>query len=86
MVQVCKQHGVVAEEKEGREPVRRENWNDMQCAQDCDYQEIKNSRGENTKEAPEVEGVYVDMSGSRLLIQQPGANEESADGEEELHA
>ncbi len=35
----------------------------MQCAQDRDHQEIKNSRGKNTKEAPEVEGVYVDVSG-----------------------
>ena len=86
LVQVFKQHGVIAEEKEGREPIRRENWNDLQCRQDCDHQEIKNGCGKNTKKTPDVEAVHVDLAGSRLLIQQSGADEESADGKEELDA
>ena len=86
MVQVFKQHDVIAEEKEGREPVHRENWNDVQYRQDRNHQKIKKGCGENTKDTPEVEAFHADLAASRLLIQQPGANEESADGKEELHA
>jgi hypothetical protein len=38
------------------------------------------------RETPDVECVHADVSGSRFLIQQPGADEESTDGKEELHA
>src|SRR5450631_3408021 len=86
MVEVFKQHHVIAEEKEGRKPVHRENWNDVQCRQDCDHQKIKKGCGENTKDTPEVEALHADLAASRLLIQQPGADEDSADGKEELHA
>ena len=58
----------------------------MQCGQDRDHQEIKNGCGKNAKEAPDVEAVHADVSGSRFLIQEPGADEEPADGKEELHA
>ena len=40
------------------------------------------SGGKDTKEAPDVEAFDADPSGSRLLLKQPGANEESADGKE----
>jgi hypothetical protein len=58
----------------------------LQSSQDCDHQEIEQGCREDTKEAPDVEGTHADVSGSRLLIQQPGADEESADGKEELDA
>src|ERR1700733_3762019 len=86
MVQVFKQHGVIAEEKEGREPVLRENWNDLECRQDRDHQKIKNGCGENTKEEQDAEGFYTDLPGARFLLKQPGADEQSTDGKEEFHA
>src|ERR1700730_4669689 len=86
MVQVFQQHGVVAEEEERCEPIRRQNRKDMEGRQGCDHQEIKNGCGKNTKEAPEVEAIHVDLAGSRFLIQEPGADEESADGKEEFYA
>src|SRR5580704_3740176 len=86
MVQVFEQHGVVAEEQESSEPIERAEGNDMKRRKGGNHQEVEDRCGQNTKEAPGVEAFHADAPRPRLLIKQPGADQESADGKEQLDA
>ena len=61
MLEVFKEHEVIAEEEKRPEPVNRQKRNNLKRPQDRNYQEVEECRWENAKEAPHVKALHADL-------------------------
>ncbi len=80
------QTGVVAEEEESAEPVHADMGNDGKSRERGDSEQIKDGWWEDAEDATDVKVAQADGAESLFLGEQAGADEDTADGEEDIDA